>query len=102
MSLSRREFVKLSAAGMACRFSRLATWRAPLHEQGSKPSIRRLRDLRLASDRCARGAVLSREGGELGNAGRTRQFEYTWLRTLMRARGFLASDRGGIGLPLAH
>ena len=34
---------------------------------------------------CARGEAFPSKGAELSNAWRTRQFEYTWLRTISRS-----------------
>jgi len=84
MSLTRREFIKLSAAGIASTILPSSG----LARATARPGIKGIafdgfaifdpRPIAALTDRLFPG-----KGAELGNAWRIRQFEYTWLRTLM-------------------
>lgn len=84
MHINRRQFLDASVAGLAS--SRLAT--APLARSATRPGIRAIafdgfttfdpRPITALAEQLFPG-----RGTELGNAWRARQFEYTWLRTLM-------------------
>lgn len=83
MPLNRREFLHLSAAGVASGL--LAS--SPLARAATTPKIKAIafdgfttfdpRPIVALAEHLFPG-----KGAELGNAWRTRQFEYTWLRTL--------------------
>ncbi len=85
MSLSRRDFVKLSAAGMASTVLASSQLARAAPRAGIKAvafdgfAIFDPRPIVVLAEQLFPG-----KGGELGNAWRTRQFEYTWLRTLIR------------------
>jgi 2-haloacid dehalogenase len=85
MLMNRREFLDASAAGLAS--SRAAT--APLARSATRPGIRAIAfDAFTTFDPRPVTALAEQlfpgRGAELGNTWRTRQFEYSWLRTLMR------------------
>jgi 2-haloacid dehalogenase len=86
MQINRREFLDASVAGLAS--SRLAVT-DPLAPSATRPGIRAIAfDAFTTFDPRPIAALAEQlfpgRGAELGNAWRTRQFEYTWLRTLMR------------------
>ena len=83
MPLTRREFLNLAAANMA---SGLLT-SSPLVQAATKPQIKAIAlDGFTAFDPRPVAALTEQlfpgNGAELSNAWRTRQFEYSWLRTL--------------------
>lgn len=85
MPLNRREFLNLAAASVAT-----SVWPpAPLSQAATSTTIKAIafdafpifdpRPVFALAEKLFPG-----RGAELGNAWRTRQFEYAWLRTLMR------------------
>jgi 2-haloacid dehalogenase len=82
MHLNRRQFTVLAAAGAAA-----TTARAEFHHKADRPKFRAVAfdgfpiiDVRPVFARAEE--IFPGKGAELSNAWRTRQFEYTWLRTI--------------------